>query len=420
MSAAANLRMVSRNKRANIVTRPLRTGIGRCLLYAVTFEAALLGSGRMLEIGPVTVKMLLYALSLLYTAWSLLALESLRRSTLMLLASFGALLCFGIANGLTHSADMQYLGQDVSPLISFLVLPFYELTIRTERDVRAAIRIIVIAALIMTACYATIGFCLLSQRVSFQTLYEWLVRVGGDDFIFEGEASRLFYKGTLFIGIAFLFLLFRKGRWARAAAFILFMSLFAVGLRGFFLALAICGILYVFIGPLSATKKVSIGFVVLSLAVVLIPRVLALFGDKTASNSERLIAITEVSDRLTPSSILVGNGLGIGVPIRPGHMEIIYLEIFHKQGIVGLLWWATLIGIAVVRWKRAVRVGKGQLAYPLLLAIAFVCFESATNPFLNNPIGLYAFIICYVALGVLAESSGNGSAASLVQNPRAA
>ena len=90
--------MVSRNKRANIVTQPLRTSIGRYLLYTVTFEAALLGSGRMLEIGPVTVKMLLYALTLLYTAWSLLALESLRRSTLLLLASFGALLSFGIAN----------------------------------------------------------------------------------------------------------------------------------------------------------------------------------------------------------------------------------------------------------------------------------------------------------------------------------
>jgi len=415
MSSAANLRMVSRNKRANIVTQPLRTSIGRYLLYTVTFEAALLGSGRMLEIGPVTVKMLLYALTLLYTAWSLLALENLRRSTLLLLASFGALLSFGIANGLTHSADMQYLGSDVSPLISFLVLPFYELTIRTERDVWTAIQIIVVAALIMTACYATIAICFLSQIVSFLTLYQWLVRVGGDDFIFEGEASRLFYKGTLFIVIAFLFLLFRKGRWARVAAFILFMSLFAVGLRGFFLALAICGILYVFIGPLSATKKVSVGFVVLSLAVVLIPRVLALSGDKTASNSERLTAISEVSDRLTPSSILVGNGLGIGVPIRPGHMEIIYLEIFHKQGLVGLLWWATLIGIAVVRWKRAVGAGKGQLAYPLLLAIAFVCFESATNPFLNNPIGLYAFIICYVALGVLARSNV-GPSTNLVQN----
>jgi hypothetical protein len=101
-------------------------------------------------------------------------------------------------------------------------------------------------------------------------------------------------------------------------------------------------------------------------------------------------------------------------------MEIMYLEVFHKQGIVGLLWWATLIGIAVVRWKRAIRAGEGQLAYPLFLAIIFVLIESATNPFLNNPIGLYAFIICYVALGALSKSSKRGSITNLAQNIRIA
>jgi hypothetical protein len=420
MSTAANFPLITGRERSISTPPSLRTRIGSLLFCIVTFEAALLGSGRMLEIGPVTGKMVLYVLALLYTIWSLLSLKSLKYSTILLLVSFGSLLCIGIVNGVVHGADMQYLSTDISPLISFLVLPFFELTIRNERDIRTAVSIIVVAALVMAACYAAIIFSVFSQRVSFETLYDWVGRVGGDDFIFEGETGQVFYKGTLFICIAFIFLVFRKGRWARTAAFILFMSLFVVGLRGFFLSLALCGIFYVFIGPLSAVKKVGIGFVVVSLAVALFPWFFALFGDKAVSNNDRLTAISEVYERITPSSIVVGHGLGIGVPVRTGHMEIIYLEIFHKQGVIGLLWWAILIGIAMVRWKRAVRVGKGQLAYPLFLAIIFVCIESATNPFLNNPIGLYAFIICYVGLGVIAESSNRGSVTSLVQNPRAA
>ncbi len=405
MSTTANLPLIANHERARGGFGCLRTRVGSLLFFIITFEAALLGSGRLLEIGPFTAKMVLYALALLYTGWSLISLESLRYSTILLLISFAFLLTFGIINGLEHSAEMQYLGQDLSPLISFLVLPFYELTIRNERDVRKAFSIVVAAALTMAAGYAAILLSLFSGRISFETLYGWVSRVGGEDFIFEGDSGQVFYKGCLFIGIALFFLVFQKGRWAKAGAFVLFLSLFMVGARGFVLALALCGVIYVFIGPMSATKKLIAGFAAITLAVVLVPWVFAMFGDKSASNYDRLTQISEVYDRIAPSTVLMGHGFGMGVPIRPIHMEIMYLEIFHKQGIVGLLWWATLIGIAVIRWKRAVRGGKGQLAYPLLLAVVFICMESATNPFLNNPIGLYPFIICYVGLGVLAESS---------------
>jgi hypothetical protein len=56
--------------------------------------------------------MVLYALALLYTGWSLISLESLRYSTILLLVSFAVLLIFGIVNGIAHGAEMQYLGQD--------------------------------------------------------------------------------------------------------------------------------------------------------------------------------------------------------------------------------------------------------------------------------------------------------------------
>jgi len=52
-------------------------------------------------------------------------------------------------------------------------------------------------------------------------------------------------------------------------------------------------------------------------------------------------------------------------------------------------------------------------------AVAFICMDSATNPFLNYPIGLYAITICYVALGVLAGSSKCDPARTLIPSHEA-
>ncbi|MGC2639992.1 MAG: hypothetical protein WA294_22635 [Acidobacteriaceae bacterium] len=404
MASATNPVSVLPPERLAAVAGKVRENIGRLLFYAVTFEGALFGSGRLLPIGPVTVRMVLYVLAVIFTIWSLLFLVRLKRSTVLLLVSFAVLLCFGICNGLGHAADLQNLGQDVSPLAAFLLIPFFELTIRTEGDIRTAMRIIVAAASIMAAGYAVIVFSLVMHLVSFVSFYAWIGRVGGDDFIFEGDATFLFYKGSIFIAIAFIFLIFRKGRWAKTGAFVLFLSLFAIGTRGFFLALALCAILYVFIAPLPVVKKLGLGFAVFSVALVLLPWIFSLSGDKAVSNETRLTAMSEVAARVSAGSFFLGHGFGIGVPIRPVHMEIVYLEIVHKQGVLALIWWAILIGMAIARLRRALKAGQGDLAYPLLLAAIFICFESATNPFLNNPIGMYPFLICFVGLGVLADT----------------
>ncbi len=379
---------------------------GRVLFCLVTFEAALFGSGRMLQVGPWTAKMVLYFIVLLYTIWSLLCLTRIRLSTALLLASFGAMLCGGLVNGIGHDANLKFLGEDLSPLLSFLVLPFYEMTIDSRHAIYRAINMIEMAAAIMAAGYGVLIGSILSGAVSFKALYIWLTTVGGDDFIFEGTGGKVFYKGALFIAIALIFLLFKKQRAAKIGSLFLFLSLFVVGVRGFFLALTLCGVIYVLIGPIKTIKRLIFLAGSVLAALIVLPHIFALSGDKGASNSDRIVTTFQVSSRVTIPSFFVGHGFGIGVPIRPEHMENVYLEIFHKQGIVGLLWWGALVVTLIARFAKAVKAGNQDLAYPLFLSAMFICAESATNPFLNNPIGMYPFLICFASLGVLAEPGG--------------
>jgi hypothetical protein len=389
----------------------MRTGSGRALLCAVMFEGALMGSGRLAMIGPLTLKMWLFLLMLLYTAWALLSFEKLLPSTLLLTTSFAVLLFVAGTNGAAHAANLEFLGADMSPLLSFLVLPFFELTMRTRNDISLVIRVVLVAARVMACCYvvivASLWLSLWLGITSLGTLYGWLAESGANDFGVSGdgtgEIGRFAYSGAIFIGIAIIFVLFKKGRSAKVGAFFLFLTLCLVASRGLFLTLALTAVCYVVIAPVPAMKKFGLGCMVVLLGVVCLPILFSLAGNRSASNSARLDTISQVYERIDPASAILGHGFGIGVPEKPQHMEIVYLEVFHKQGVLGLLWWVVLIGILAARFRKAIAVENRSLVYPLFLVAVFILLESATNPYINNPIGMYPFLISFVGLGLLAQ-----------------
>jgi len=401
----------------SVARKGLRPAAGRILLCIVVLESSLLASGRMLQIGPFTIKMLLFSLAILYAAWSLLSWDRICRSTVLFELSFVALLCLSALNGFCHAADIRLIGGDLSPLSAFLILPFFELTIRNQADIRLVMRIILTSACIVACCYALIVVLLWLSLwlglTSLGALHRWLATSGGVDFFIggdeTGETGHFFYTGSLYLVIGIIFLAFGNGRREKVAAFFLFLTLFLVASRGLFLALALLAIFYVLIGPMPPIRKVGLGAVLLVLAATSLPFLFVLSGDKSWSDTQRLNTLSQVSERITPLSTIVGHGFGVGVPEKPEHMEIIYLEIFHKQGAIGLLWWTALIVALTLRFRQAMRNHGERLAYPLFLSAIVILVESGTNPFLNNPVGMYPFLISFVGLGVLARTATQSS-----------
>lgn len=395
-----------------ILRGSFRHSLGIGLLYCVVLEASIFGSGRLLQVGPVTVKMVLFALALIYTLWCLLSLDRIRLGTAILAASFLFLLCFATVNGLIHGAHMSLIEDDLSPLLSLLILPFFDLTIRTRHALSIAIKIMICGAMVIALGYLAILVSLLFRLVSFATLYQWISSVGSHDFIFKGTNGRVFYKGAIYIVIALLFLIFQKAKFSKIISIPLVFLLLMIGSRGFFLALVCTGLVYAMIGPFRSTTKAAVCVFALVLGVLSVPLLGPMLTRSAAdqnSNRVRITTVSQVSDRTTITSTIVGHGFGIGVPERREHMEIAYLEIFYKQGLLGLLWWATLFTVLAVRFARSVSRGRGDLAYPLLLTSVFIALESATNPFINNPIGMYPILISLAGLGVLSRQPASHS-----------
>ena len=386
----------------------IRIGVGSTLLVLVTLEACLFGSGRLLEVGPLTVKMWLFLASEAYVCMRLIAHEYLKLSSVVFLLSFATLLCIGAIIGILHHSNPDSIIEDVKPLLYCFLLLFVEITMRTVRHLQLVIKIIKAAALIMTVGYASVFALLLTGVFSFGAFYEWMSS-GSDEFMFRGESGLFFYKGSLYIAVGLIFFAFDRGRMSRVAMVAAIAGLVATGSRGFFFALMAIVLVHALTGTGGYVRKLR--YLVVPCAGLAMLLILFSGGlvDKQESDSVRITTTSQVVNRITPLSIIFGNGFGVGVEERPVHMENSYLEIFHKQGILGILWWCSMFVLWIMRYRKA-RHANYQYAQPLFLSACFVAIQSLINPFINNPIGIFVGLIALVGLDVLSESrSSNAS-----------
>ena len=146
---------------------------------------------------------------------------------------------------------------------------------------------------------------------------------------------------------------------------------------------------------------IVIGTLILG-AIALVPILLEALGDKSASDSIRIVQIQQVFERINPLSFFIGHGFGVGVPIRPHHMEITYLEIFHKQGILGLAFWfliPTYIGLKYYNYRiyRKEKAATNPIdVRPFLFGVCFLYLQSLFNPYLTNSMGMTFLFIALI------------------------
>ena len=153
---------------------------------------------------------------------------------------------------------------------------------------------------------------------------------------------------------------------------------------------------YVFFSSKANGSKVFV-ILIVSIICLLLCSYFSLFdmGEGRESGDQlRVLTIEQVVDRITPFSFLFGHGFGNGVPIREVHMEMSYLEIFHKQGIIGLSFWTYLL-YSICRYYKQV-VGKyRRIAGAFFISASLIYVQSLFNPYLNNPIGMSTVLLAY-------------------------
>ena len=375
-----------------------RNGLLTVLLVAYLVEGVLGGGGRLVVIGPVTLRMVLFAGAVLAAATVALYRQRVDHDAFWWTLGFAGVVAVGTFVGALGEASTRAIAADVTPLLSFLALPFFLLTIRDASDVRLVSAVVRWSSLLLALVAVGVFAALWSGALPFPAAYAVTTPTG--EFFWRGT-STFFYKGFIYMVVGAGFFLSHRGP-VRYVAIGLFLAVTVLsGTRGLLLAVAAVVAVY---ASLVRRSWVLVGVQALALAVAVFVLAddYALLADARAeSDAVRVVQAREVAEAVTAPSFWVGHGFGRGVPSRPERMELTYLEVFHKQGVVGLLFWTGALAFVLTLYRRARAAGAWREAAPFLLAVVAVYAQSLTNPFLNNPIGITVLLVSIASLRAL-------------------
>lgn len=383
------------------------------LFIIILFELLLGGGGRLIAFGPLSLRMILFGMAMVCSMLFFFKGRTLPKKYLRFLLLFTLMLCLGLLSGIASGNNHSLWWEDIKPLLYFLILPFLAFIITSEQEVEFISRIVKISSIIIACCFIVVLILIHTSIIPFHDFYRHVINT--QEFFFRGQFT-FFYKGFLFLPIGFIFFYFTKSNNRIWILTFLFCAIILTLTRGLLLALTLTVATY-HLSKSSFRKAVILTCLALVIVFAgqyaigqgsnLISHFISkknpdesstvLLGDREYSDQGRWQQIKEVTSSITPLSLFIGHGFGQGVPSRPVHMEISYLEIFHKQGIIGLIGWGYLLWMLYVRW----RIKTGSLKDAFFFSSLLIFFQSLTNQYINNPIGLSWLLISLVCLDQL-------------------
>jgi len=366
-------------------------------LLLMIVELVVGGGGRFFEIGPVTLRMLFYFLAIPLSVVLIWLKQRVDRQVFYWILAYSVVLLVGTIVGIVNGNPLDLIIEDLKPLIFFYVLPFFSITINNRKQLDSVIAVIQRSSLFLGFSYIMLILFILTGIINFNAFYTLMEPYG--EVLFRG-GQLFFYKGFLFLCVGFFFT-FHPGKINKFFSLVLFVAIVLTLTRGFILMTILVTIFHLVF--LYRNKIVSFLVLMGLVAAILIaiPFYLEGLGDRAESDAIRVTQFQEVIDKTNPINFFIGDGFGKGIPIRPIHMEISFLEIFSKQGVLGILFW--LILFVVISYKfLIIYKSKKNVNYlaPFYLSVTFVYLQSMTNPFLNNPIGMSIVLISLVVFQI--------------------
>lgn len=361
--------------------------------FFLILELFLCGSGQVIKLGPLTLRMLNFALAIILALFIAITHPIPKKNNLCLILYALYLMMWGGISIIFN--DYKFVFEDIKPLSYFFIFLFFYYMIIENSTIFMVVKILKFSTLFLSIIYLIYIILIKSELIDFSVVY--LLLSDTTDIIFRGTDGELFYKGFIFLPIGFLFFWDEKKYFVSA---IILTAIYFTQTRGFYV-ITILGVFLHF----CLTHKMKLSnmfalFILLALTYWSISYFeLFEMGEKRDEGDVlRILTIEQVFDDITPFSFIWGHGFGKGVPIRQVHMEMSYLEIFHKQGIIGLIALIYLFLKIYIFWNN-IAPSKKRIATLFFIGTCMIYCQSFFNPYINNPMGigfiLLTYFICY-------------------------
>ena len=371
------------------------------------------GGGRLLEVGPLTVRMLVFTLCLLASVLYAATRRSRADGTGLALALVGAYLVVhlgALINGVLAGADAAAMLTEMQQSLYWLAAPFIAMVLQSPRMVQRAADLVCLAGVVLAVLYLLTVATLGAGVIDYLGLYALLGE--SSEFSFRGE-SYFFYKGFLFLGIAAVFFVAVDARHSRSLALLVVAAMVLTLTRGFVLSTSAAVLLML----VAQRRWKLLGMAVLAV----LAAAFVVFGylpsleegldvQRESSNLQRLEDLDFIFERLDVRTLLMGQGLGVPVGERV-NIENTFLWALWRLGLAGVLFWLSPLVLCLAYYSRIDRRDRRhRLASAFAFATVLVYVQTLSNPYLNNPIGLSFVLVALFSLRTLARSSRDAGA----------
>ena len=403
-------------------------------------EIILCGSGRIIVIGGITERYILFFLNLCCAVY-LIATEQATLSTksLTLFSVYFVILLAAIFKGIILNGIGSTLQHSKGYLFALYFLPAATILNSKER-VKELFRLCDKFALAL-AFIIVVLFLLLS--VNFNRFYAVfnpiLLRYDIGHIVNVGAVPRVFFKCVPYCAI---FAIYRITEWLykpirhRVLYFISILIMIAAVITSFTMGLWLAFAVGVFIVFMHYSHKNKLIF--LSVCFIGGCLVLALFGSdifsvlgsRLSSSDTSGIIKAQQFKQMIESWLLApifGHGFGESITFVSGAgtrtmltIENTWLEILNTMGVVGLIAFLCLILYPVVALEKANKIETDMLSvkFTIIGGVFILIIVSAFNPFINNPIGLAFVGVCVSSVSAMTKRDKKANCAEGIGQSR--
>ena len=386
--------------------------INRLYLIVLT-EAVLGGGGRIFQIGPLTLRMILFAGCLMMWVVALTYTKKPKGQFLALLLVYSfisSLLCSLFVDAISGN-PMELILADIQPLLFWFTAPFVAMAMNINIVERSS-QIIIFGGLIVAVVMLTVMSALALGLIPLAKFYNWSVESG--ELFFRGDTF-FFFKGLFYVAVSLVFTIVLKPRFWIMISVILFLAIAASLTRGLILSsfiVIIAALIHKRRNGTALILSLSVGLI----SVFYIPDIIdILFRDESRAISltTRSADILNFLNGLEASSLFFGEGAGTLLNERKA-VENTFLWALWKYGLPGLIFWLSPIFICYFYYCKIPRQSSlNNLGTAFFFGMLMLYILTNINPFLNNSIGISYSILSIFALRLLSRKSGENTSSSI-------
>lgn len=362
------------------------------MLVLFLAEIILTGSGQSIVIGGLSLRYLIFIVTSLWALFFIaLRLKIPKNSIIVIIFIFYCLISLML--GIFGGGKSEFILMDFRS--SFFILSFfflYHCSKYTNFE-----KIVIETFKYCCGILLTFHFSSLVLLYSGVDIYDFnLFQILKEDLV--TYPLFYFYNGFVFYYIAFWYYYLTTSSHNKLLSFLYACAVLLTFQRGFVLGLIVSFLVYFFVNAKSFYKKLILLFIVIAVIYAYYTIFsLVVVRDLAGSDSIRYENLNQVINNVNIFSFFFGHGFGIGVPIRPTHFENVFLEIFHKQGLIGLVLNAFILYPIVYSLKYNTADSESHKIVTIFSysSLSFLII-SLTNPFYQNPLGLLVIELFYI------------------------